>query len=340
LAVLLAVGLMVVACGGDDEADGDQGQGAQIVRFAFAPDPVWDYLNDTGEVAMWEEANNLRIVTSVTWDEMTFFGGGHGEIVSMGTHELPLLEAESGIKVAAFAKYNNQRVPMWRRAGDPYVTIGDVPDGSTICVHSAIAATTVYSIIAAIQEGKDYRVGGGDYNLVIGDHDINGEMVARGDCVVGSALLETTLTLARTGELEMMYDGKVPWQIWRDDPNLGDGHEGIMSNLMVAREEWYDENEEAAAAFTALWQRGEDLWHANKTEIIGLYPQHFPSESQEDLDYFVTYINTPGNDFFVEDVYLTQEWIDKEVEFYDYMGEYGWLEAGFETPRFVAIPRP
>jgi len=229
---------------------------------------------------------------------------------------------------------------MWRKAGDRYVTIGDVPLGSTICVHSAIAATTVYSIIAAIQEGLDYRVGGGDYNLIIGDHDINGEMVARGECEVGSALLETTLTLARTGELEMMYDGKVPWQIWRDDPNLGNGHEGIMSNLMVARKDWYDGHQDEAAAFLALWQTGEDLWHANKTEIINLYPQHFPSESPEDLQYFIDYINTPGNDFFVKDVYLTQEWIDKEVEFYDYMEQYGWLEADTPIPEFAAIDKP
>jgi len=103
LAVLLVFGLVAVACGDDDSAGGEGG-GASIVRFAFAPDPVWDYLQDTGELAVWEEANNIRIVNTVSWDEFTFFGGGHGELVSMGTHELPLLETESGIKVVACGK--------------------------------------------------------------------------------------------------------------------------------------------------------------------------------------------------------------------------------------------
>ena len=70
-------------------------------RFAFAPDPVWDYLRDTATLAQWEEDSNIRIVTSESWDEFTYFAGGHGDIVSMGTHELPVLEEETGIKVVA-----------------------------------------------------------------------------------------------------------------------------------------------------------------------------------------------------------------------------------------------
>ncbi len=99
-AVLLVLGFAFAACGGGETTESQAG--AEIIRFAFAPDPVWDYLKDTGETAKWEEANNLRIVTSETWDEFTFFAGGHGEIVSMGTHELPVLEQETGMKVVAF----------------------------------------------------------------------------------------------------------------------------------------------------------------------------------------------------------------------------------------------
>jgi hypothetical protein len=49
LAALLAMALVVVACGGDDATE-DTGAGGEagcerVIRFTFAPDPVWDYLN-------------------------------------------------------------------------------------------------------------------------------------------------------------------------------------------------------------------------------------------------------------------------------------------------------
>ncbi len=334
-AVLLILGFAFAACGGGETEESQAG--AEIIRFAFAPDPVWDYLKDTGEIAKWEEANNLRIVTSETWDEFTFFAGGHGELVSMGTHELPVLEQETGMKVVAFGRYNHQKVPLWRRAGDPYNTIGDVPDGSTICATSAVGNTIIWSLIAAVQEGKDYRVGSGDYNLVVGDHDTNGEFVERGECVIGAANIEATLTLARTGVLEMMYDGRVPWQIWRDDPNLGNGHVGIESNLMVATKEWYDAHQAEAKAFLQLWQTGVDLWRANKDEIIDIYPQHFPAESPEDAQYMKDYFTNPANDFFDESVYLDQAWIDAEVKIYDLMKQYNWMDPNAANPEFVVI---
>ena len=81
-----------------------------MVRFAFAPDPVWDYMNDNGIIVQFEEKHNIRIVTSSTWDEFAYFAGGHGDIVSTATYELPLLEEKTGIKTVTFGKYNLLRI--------------------------------------------------------------------------------------------------------------------------------------------------------------------------------------------------------------------------------------
>ena len=91
-------------------------------------------MKENGTLAKWEKENNVSIETSTTWDEFTYFAGGHGDIVSMSTQETPVLEAETGIKTVTFGKYNYQRVPFFKRKGDPYKTLADIPKGSKICV--------------------------------------------------------------------------------------------------------------------------------------------------------------------------------------------------------------
>ena len=88
--------LALAGCGGGGAASGDED--GEVIRFAFAPDPVWDLMSDAGVIKEWEEENNVRIETSTTWDEFTYFAGGHGDIVSMATQETPVLEAETDIE--------------------------------------------------------------------------------------------------------------------------------------------------------------------------------------------------------------------------------------------------
>jgi ABC-type nitrate/sulfonate/bicarbonate transport system substrate-binding protein len=330
--------LVGAACGNaGDAGDGEGGEsgGADIIRFAFAPDPVWDYLTDTATLAQWEEDNNLRIVTSASWDEFTYFAGGHGDIVSMGTHELPVLEAETEIEVVAFGAYNHQRVPLFRRAADTYNTLADVPTGSTICVSSAVSNTIAWSVIADQLHGLDYRVGSGDFNLVVQDHFVMPELLVRGECEIAAFIPEAGIPFLRSGEIAQMYDDRAPWQIYRDDICQCD-HNGLMSNLMVARADWFDEHQEQAAAFLELWEQGVQMWEANKEEIIGLYPQHFAVESEEDIAYTIEYMSG-ANDWFADTVYLDEDWVTEEVKFYDYMAQSGWIEEGAKIPRFEAI---
>lgn len=333
-ALVAALALVGAACGDGGGGGGGGEGGAEIIRFAFAPDPVWDYLRDTATLAQWEEDNNLRIVTSESWDEFTYFAGGHGDIVSMGTHELPVLEEETGLKVVAFGQYNHQRVPLFRRAGDPYETLADVPKGSTICVSSAVSNTIVWSVIADQLHGLNYRVGEGDFNLVVQDHFVMPELLVRGECEVAAFIPEAGIPLLRSGEVEAMYGGRGPWQIYQEICECD--HQGIMSNLMVAREEWYDTHQEEAKAFLELWQQGIELWQENKAEIVSIYPQHFAVEEEADINFTIDYMSG-DNDWFVDTVYLDQAWVDEEVKFYDYMIEAGWMDENAPIPRFEVI---
>jgi ABC-type nitrate/sulfonate/bicarbonate transport system substrate-binding protein len=347
ISVLAILALVIAACG-DGDAGGDEGgeggEARSVIRFAFAPDPVWDYMNDNGLIVEWEEENNVRIVTSSTWDEFTFFAGGHGDIVSMSTQELPVLEQETGIQTVSFGKYNAQRSPMIKRAGDPYQELPDVPAGSTICVSSPVSNTQFWAVAMNELHGIDYRVGGGDYNLIVNDHFVNPQNLLNGDCEVAVIIPEAAAPYLRTGELELMYDGLMPFQLYNRFSGFESEEAHVMSNLFTATEEYFDSHPDQVAAFLELWQRGEDAWYANKAEIIATYPQHFSVEAEEDVQFIADFM-AGANDWFVESVYFTDEWVAAEQKIWEFQQNLvpenpNSIAADFDPPRFEVIPAP
>lgn len=338
-AILVALLLVAAACGGgDDGASGGDGE-RTVIRFAFAPDPVWDYMNDNGMIVEWEEEFNTRVVATSTWDEFTFFAGGHGDIVSIGTYELPILEKETDIETVTFGKYNYLHVPFFTRADEPYETLADVPKGSKICVSSAVSNTIFWSVVANELHGLDYRVGGGDFELVINDHYLNGDLLVRGECEAAAVIPEAMIPLIRNNEVKFMYDGQMPFTLFQDVANTD--HVGPLSNLFTATEEWYEGHEEEAAAFLELWQRGIDEWNEHQEEIIRTYPQHFTVEEEEDIEWLIDYMSNEENDWFVDEVWLDQQWVEEERSFYQFMEENGWADqvAGID-PRFEIVEPP
>ncbi len=347
LTVFAVLTLLVAACGdGGSEGSGDGGDERTVIRFAFAPDPVWDYMNDQGMIVDWEEEYNARIVTSSTWDEFTYFAGGHGDIVSMGTQEIPVLEQETGIETVTFGKYNFQRSPMMTRADTGYQELTDVPPGSKICVSSPVSNTQFWSVAMNELHGIDYRVGGGDYELIVNDHFVNPQNLLNGDCEAAVIIPEAAAPYLRTGELVLMYGGKMPFQLYNDFSGFDDGENHVMSNLFTSTKEFADAHPEALEAFLVLWQRGIDAWSdpAIQAEIISTYPQHFSVESDEDVAYIQDFM-AGENDWFVDSVYMTDDWVEAERAIWDFMTELNpenqnYLPPGFPQPVFKVIPEP
>lgn len=323
-------------CGSDSDGDGD------VIRFAFAPDPVWDLMDDAGVIDEWEKENGVQIETSTTWDEFTYYAGGHGDIVSMSTQETPVLEQETGIKTVTFGKYNYLRVPMYRRAGDDYETLADIPEGSKICVSGPTSNTTFWAIAAQELHGLDYRVGGGDFDLVVNDHFVNPTNLLRGDCEAAAIIPEAAVPQMRKGEIEIMYDGLLPFQLYNTFAPTDDGEKHILGNNFVATEEWFDANEDLAVKFLELWQTGIDMWQEQKASTIEKYPQHFSVESDEDIAYIADFITESDRDWFVDDVFLTESWIENETQVWSLMHDLdpdnvNYLGDDAPTPRFEAL---
>ncbi|BCB82997.1 ABC transporter substrate-binding protein [Phytohabitans suffuscus] len=317
-----------------DDDGGGSGEGASgAIRFAFAPEAIWDYMTRRGTISEWEQDTGLKIQTSTTWDEFTFFAGGHGDVVSTATYELPLLEKQTSIKTVTFGKYNLLRITPVTRADKPYQTLADIPKGSKIAVPSAVASTLLWGMFAKELHGLDFRVGRGDYNLVVEDHFVMAEHVDRGEVEAALVIPEAAIGLLRQGKLKVMYEGRLPHEIY--GPICGCTHPGVMGNLFTATQSWYDSHQDEAKAFLGLWEEGIKLWRADQAAIIKEFPQHFSVEADEDVAAMQDYL--AKHDWFVDTVYMDQTWIDQEIRLYELMKRSGFMDQDAPTPRFEPI---
>jgi hypothetical protein len=340
LAALLALSLIVVACG-DDEGGGDEeggGEGAgceRVIRFTFAPDPVWDYLNDSGIKDEMEQESGICILAQVTWDEFGIYAGGFADIVSVGDFEVPTLDKQAGLTSVVFGKYNIDRSVLAVPASDTTSQTLEDLVGQSLAVWDSVSSTLIWGVIAQEIHGLDFRTGGGDFELTQVDITNTGPATAAEETNAGLVLPDFAVNELINEELRVLYDGRTSAELYGEEIAGNPDHEGPMINVFLAEEEWYDDHPDEIDFFLRLWQRGIDEWQANKADIIASYPQHFAVEGDEQVQFMQDWLTE--HDWFVTSVYLDQEWLDAELPLFDIMRENGFMESDEENPRFEIL---
>ncbi len=339
LAVVLA--LVAGACGTTDEGGGD-GDGTtqpgsedelKVIRFAFAPDPVWDYLIDSGIREEMETEANIAILDSATWNEVGVYAGGNADIMSVGDFEVPTIEEEFGIPSVIFGKYNIDRSIIVASPDHPeYETLADCA-GGTVAVWDTLSSTTIWGMLAYHLHDLDFRVDGGDFELVVVDITNTGEQAANGDTDCAIVLPDFNIPILINEEVNVLYDGKTSADLYAELVEQP-GHEGPMINIFLAREDWYDDHPEEVAFFLALWDRGLQEWATNRDEIIASYPQHFAAEGDEQIAWMQDYLSE--HDWFASGVYLSDEWVNSEEELFDLLSQANLAESS-DPPRFDIV---
>ena len=335
IAVLVVFALVAGACGDGGGAEPTQTGEKSIIRFAFAPDPVIDYLVDTGTLAAFEEEWGVRLNMTSSWDEFAFFAGGHGDIVSMSTLDMPLLEQETGIEAVGFGKYNHTRLIIGVRCDSGYETMEDLVGKRFGVGNPVTTERLVGTLVNALYDDIEFKLDGGDYEIVYNDHPVLPELIARGEIDAAYMIPEFGVSFLREGEICGLYDGKAAFELYGD--LLLDGHYGLESNLFVAEKEWFDSHPYEVQFLLALWEEGVKLWYRDHTEIIGLYPQHFSVESPEDIAYIDQWIQ--DHQFFAETVYLDEDWVAGEQKIFQLSKDAGTMDADAPDPDIVVVER-
>ncbi|RPJ36167.1 MAG: hypothetical protein EHM35_08625 [Planctomycetaceae bacterium] len=315
---------------------------AKIVRFVFAPDPLMLYMQDTGIVDEYEEKYNMRLKTISTWDEVAFFGGGHADIAYTGDYEIPALVHENDEEFVTFGIYNLGRVPIFVRTDSPYQTIKDL-EGKKIGVPGPLSSTMIWGVMLKSTEGVDFRVGSDQFEVIVNDHMVNGELLRNGDIEAGVIIPEALVPEMRDGSVRLLYDVGGTWEYYRDHFDADKTHKGVPGNIFLARKEWVDANPDAVTFFLDMWQAGIDAWKANREDIMRLYPADWgldpDSETfEEDLATMLKFVT--DHDWFVDSVYLDQKWIDTELPIFDLMKETGFMPQDMPDPEFRAVQPP
>jgi ABC-type nitrate/sulfonate/bicarbonate transport system substrate-binding protein len=337
IGLLVVIALVAVACqglGGAAPAAETQAEPSDkgIIRFTFAPDPVWDYLTDNGIRDEMEQACDVRILAAPTWDEFGIYAGGHADVVSVGSFEVPVVDKESGQNSTIFGKYNIERSIIVAPADSPAETLADLKGGK-VAVYDTVATTMIWGILVKQLHGLDFRVGGGDFDLVMADITNTAELAASKDVDAAIILPDFSVSQLMSGRLKILYDGKISTEVYSDI--VGAPHEGPMINVFLGPTKWVDSHPDEVACFMAIWERGIQEWQAHKDEIIATYPQHFAVETPEEIAFITDWLNK--HDWFVSSVYLDEEWVKNESKLFDLMRDTGYMAEDEENPTFKIV---
>ncbi len=340
-ALTIIAALALAACGDDDDDGSDEGSGSgeieaqRVIRFAFAPDPVWNYIVDNGILEEKGVEAGIDINAFQSFDEFGLFAGGNADILSTGSYETPLLD-EQGIETVTFGKYNANKDVFAVAGDDPAKTAADLDEGCNVAAESTTGNTVIWSALVDQIDGREIAEGGDDLELVTADYQIMPQLLQDGEiCAAIIDPVQGTEAL-RTNGIKALYDGQSASQLYAeefaDDPN----HLGVDSNNFVARKEWFDEHPEEVAFFLDVWQEGMDEWVKNSDQIIADYPEDFAVQSPEDEKFMQDYVKNVF-DFQQKSVYLTPEWVENEEGVFDLIKEAGVIEEDTVFPEHAVI---
>jgi hypothetical protein len=338
----LSIGLVAAGCGGSDSGDSGGGEsaasadGKSYISFAFSPDPLWDYMKRSGLVPKMGEEDGVNVTQLTSFDEFGLFAGGHADIVSTGSYETPLFD-QNGVETVTFGKYNMNKEQMFV-ANPDYKSTKDFPPG---CKVGVLSTTGVFYIWQPLIEALDGRKmtenpeSDTDLPVLTAEEAVLPTLLEKGEIcgAIYNPYSEAFVNDTRTGKIHPMYDGKGGSELFAE--KFAPGHDGVNSNMFVARKDWFDSHHKEVAAFLKLWQQGVDAFYADRDKII--------MESPDDWG-----ITQPGDEEFVfglldkwnftnKSVYLDEEWINNEKKVFDLAKDGGVFKEDQYFPEHAVI---
>ena len=207
-----ALPAVAASCGSSSTSSGSASPGAggeaAVVRFVFAPDPIWNWMKDTGIIARYEEKYNMKIVNTETWDETAWFIGGHADITSTASYETPTMMLNSGKEFVAFGQYNMMRNTIFVKTDSPYQSIEDLK-GKRIAVSGGGADAIMWRAMILEKYKLDMKLGGGDFKCNVQEFDAMPTALDRGQIDACVGLIDY--------EIPYMVNGTHRW-LWPDLP--------------------------------------------------------------------------------------------------------------------------
>ena len=281
-----------------------------VIRLALAPDPVWQWLEDSGTREAWERSHNVRIEASNAFDQFAAFAGGHADVVLINALDVPKFTEDRGRDPVIIGKYTTDRSILAVRRTSRAEDLEDLVE-RRIAVESSLASTLLWGLIAEARYGLDFSQGSDDFDLVTVEPASVADLVMRGDVDACVCTPDYSVPFLAGGRLRALYDGRSAAELHTTGGVAGEDFGGglvAIADAFVTDKTWYAANRHAVDALLGLWQEGVTAWKENRAQIVADYPHHFSVASEAEIAWLADYV--AAHDWIVRSVYIT----DQEAE--------------------------
>ena len=278
------------------------------IRLALAPDPVWEWLKDSGTVAQWEATHNIRIEASSPFDQFSAFAGGHADVVVINALEVPQFVEQSDREPVVVGRFTTDRSFLGVRRTSMAETLEDLVE-TRITVDSALGSALLWGVIADEMYGLEFRVDSPDFELVVVESASVADLVMRGDVDACICLPDFSVSGLAEGRLRPLYGGKPAAEIYADEVT---GEPGVppVAEAFIADKQWLAGHRDAVGALLGLWEVGLQNWAAQKDALIASYPHLLSVQTDEEIAWMTDYVT--AYDWVLPSVYLTPA--DSEIQ--------------------------
>ena len=299
-----------------------------VIRLALAPDPVWQWLEDSGTRASWEASRNVRIEVSNPFDQFGAFAGGHADVVLINALDVPKFVEQPEREPVIIGKYTTDRSILAVRRTSRAETLEDLVE-RRIAVESSLASTLLWGLIADARYGLDFSPESADFDLVTVEPASVADLVMRGDVDACICTPDFSVPYLAEGRLRALYDSRSAAEIYSGDV-LGDPSIVTVADAFVVDKEWHTDNPGAVDALLGLWEEGLEAWKLGKSQIVVDYPHHFSVESDAEIAWLADYIE--AHDWVVPSVYISEQEAATHAATFARLQDLGLLPANATQP--------
>ena len=294
LALLLVAALAASACGSvaevpatatdaltGDATDASVPPDEKVIRLALPPEPLWQWLVDSGTLAAWELEHGARIEASHPFRPFTAIVSGHADIILVDALDVPVFALDFEHQPVIIGKYASDRSIAATKRTSSATDLAGVVEGR-IAMESQLGSTLLWALIAESRHSLQLRYGSPDFEFVIATSGI-ADTVERGDADACICQPEETVEQLGTGALTALYDGKPAGKLYAEI--LGRPSQLPMGQVFLADGEFRQLNPEIITEFLALWELAIQHWHQNFPEMIAGYPELLSVQTQDEIEW-------------------------------------------------------
>ena len=282
LAALCAMISVLASCGGagagapQSEAGNSppaSPQEASVIRLAIRPNPLWNWLKDSGKLAEWENSWNINVAENTLSNHFGVFAGGHADIVIMNAMDVAdiVLQSERDAVILGKLTYDRSFLGVHRHS-----QINSLEDlaGKKIAVNNSVESTRLWGVIARELYGMELKDGGQDFRLEFANSTIVADLVVRGQVDACICLPDASASYLQTGDLKPLYDGRSAADIYSTE--VAEVASALpLDEVFVVDRNWFEENPRSVDFLLSLWEEALKEWKLHKARIVANYPTLF-----------------------------------------------------------------